>query len=216
MSRIRYGKTIASCAAVAVLAIFFTLVLTHTGRAKPRPAPRATSEVTLPNEVGREGIKPGNYATAINVHNPSLNATVILNKRAVVAPPEEPQTLQIPPSKFVTYSLGPGYAVEIDCEDIIGTLLDTSYTYPPTFIKGFVTIVTSAMPLDVVGVYTAEPPSVTIPGSNGATQKEIPGITLEMLSIAPQIELQEISTGPVKVYEYSAKFLCGEAVVPVT
>ena len=74
MFRIRYGKIIASCVALAVAALLVTVVLTHTGRAKPRPAPRPP--VTPPaNEVIREGIKPGNYATAINIHNPSLGGS---------------------------------------------------------------------------------------------------------------------------------------------
>jgi hypothetical protein len=218
MSRIRYGKTIASCAAVAILAIFFTLVLTHTGGAKPRPAPRPQVG-SLPNEVGREGIKPGNYATAINVHNPSLTATVTIDKRAVVAPPEQTPPQQVSPSAFQSYSLGPGYAVEVDCADITG-LLGGNIDLTSTFIKGFVTILTRMQPLDVVGVYSAEPPSVTISYTNAAgtstNETEIPGIALEMLDITPRIEvLGPVAVrAPIQVYEYSAKFLCGEAIPP--
>jgi hypothetical protein len=71
MFRIRYGKTIASCAALAVATHLVTLVLTHTGPAKPRPAPQPQ----ISTEVSREAIKPGNYATVINIHNPSLGGT---------------------------------------------------------------------------------------------------------------------------------------------
>lgn len=186
MSRMRYGKAIASCAALAAFALLFAIVLTHIGRAKPRAAPLPHPDgTTLANEVEREGIKPGNYATAINIHNPSLRTTVALYKRAVLAPPEQTPPQQIPPSAFQSYSLGPGYAVEVDCADIV-TLLSTTDPPPSGFIKGFVTILATA-PLDIVRVYSAEPPAVTIPNPSDTTQTEIPGITQEMLNIEPQV-----------------------------
>jgi hypothetical protein len=202
MFRLRHAKTIASCAALAVLALLLTLVLTHTGPAKPRPAPPTQSEVS------REAIKPGNYATAINIHDPSLGGDVVtLYKRAVLAQYEEND--QLPPSKFVKYSLGPGRAFEIDCVDIWQLL---NIPVPNThFTKGFVTIL-SRVPLDVVGVYSAEPPAVA--GVAGAPSS-IPGIALEMLPIAPRIEFLPRSAATDgtagQFIEYSAKFLCGEA-----
>jgi|SRR5208337_761315 len=195
MLRIRYAKTIASCAAVAGLALLLTLVLTHTGPAKPRPAP-------LPGIA--DPLSTGTYLTAINIHNPSFRETITLYKRAVLAPPES-DTTAYPPSAFHSYSLLPGYAVEIDCADIATLLNDTP---PPIFPKGFVTIL-SREPLDVVGVYTAEPPQTTI-----SSVSVIPGIGLKMLNIAPRIEFMPAGTlapgqGPTgRVYEYSAKFLC--------
>ena len=130
MFRIRYGKIIASCVALAVAALLVTVVLTHTGRAKPRPAPRPP--VTPPaNEVIREGIKPGNYATAINIHNPSLGGselntgggtpppprgTVTFYKKAVIAQYEGAGKLA--PSGWHGDSLYPDYAMEIDCTNI--------------------------------------------------------------------------------------------------
>jgi hypothetical protein len=152
----------------------------------------------------------GNYATAINVHNPSLTATVTLFKNAVQAPYEQSPPQLIPPSGFQTYSLQPGYAVEVDCADIVG-LLGGTIDAPLTFIKGFVTIVATG-PLDVVGVYSSEPPVET------ATPLTIPGIGLELLPVIPRIEFAPngVTTlapaGSVgRIFEYSAKFLCGEA-----
>jgi hypothetical protein len=206
MFRIRHAKTIASCAVLAVAALLFTLVLTHTGPAKPRPAPRPQ----ISTEVSREASKPGNYATAINIHNPSLlgGQPITIYKRAVLAPPEDADPL--PPSKFQKYSLHPSYAVEIDCEDI-HQLLTGKDDAISTFIKGFVTIL-SRDQLDVVGVYTAEPPQVP---ASANFPSVIPGIALEMLPIAGRLEfVPGGSLGPDqgpggRVYEYSAKFLCG-------
>ena len=114
--------------------------------------------------------------------------------------------------------LASDYAMEIDCTNIwefLGIGSGTPLTAP--FTKGFVVIL-ATLPLDVYGVYTAEPPAVSIPGIQGpppspppSPQTEIPGIALEMLPIAPQTEYY--SGGPVVprglYYEYSAKFLCG-------
>jgi hypothetical protein len=195
MFRVRYAKTIASCAALAVLALLFTLVLTHTGPAKPRPAPHPQIDI-LPLTVG-------NYATAINVHNPSLTGNpVTLYKRAVIAVSEPAAAAT--PYPFVTYSLPAGSAVEIDCTDITTTLITDT---PSGFVKGFVTILAVA-PLDVVGVYTAEPEPFTIESVN-----IVPGISLEMLNIVPHIESVPGGAGLAptgrRFYEYSAKFLCG-------
>ena len=76
-------------------------------------------------------------------------------------------------------------------------------------------VILATAPLDVYGVYTAEPPAVTIPdfSTSSTSQTVLPGIALEMLPIAPRIEyLYPFSAYPVPrgyYYEYSAKFLCG-------
>jgi hypothetical protein len=204
MFRIRYGKTVASFAAPCGLALLLTLVLTHTGPAKPRPAPQPQAAL----DVVDFAIRPGTYATAINIHNPSLGQTpVTLHKRAVVALGET--ATPVAPSAFQTYSLGAGYAVEVDCADIL-TLLNSSLVLSTGFVKGYVTIVATSQ-LDVVGVYTSEPPQVI---GNTNYPSVIPGIALEMLNIAPRIEFLGPATAvavPGTIYEYSAKFLCGNS-----
>ena len=195
MTRIRYGKTIASCAALAVFALLFTLVLTHAGGAKPRPAPSPQGPPPSP-EVARGAIVYGTYATAINIHNPSLRETLTLHKRAVEALEEDSR--QLPPSAFQTLTLGPGNAVEVDCEDINGLISPGATTNFSVFTKGFVTILATGA-LDVVGVYSGNPSA------------RADGITLEMLNIAPRIESGPPTSVavPGRFYEYSAKFLCG-------
>jgi len=122
---------------------------------------------------GKEGVQPGSYSTAINVHNPH-NDTVYLFKKAVIAQREDEPRGRI--SAFRKVRLAPDEAIEIDCIDIVRlfgaeqetgvtapsqqtqTVLQTTavrpLTSPISFIKGFVVIYTTA-PLDVVGVYTA-------------------------------------------------------------
>jgi len=109
-------------------------------------------------------VKPGNYFTAINVHNP--NSTLIsFQKKAVLLyradkppKPEEP----MPPGKLFQASLRDDWGLEIDCTDIRNQLLSGTAPGAPTFIKGWVVIeVTAAKnqmeprPLDVTAVYTS-------------------------------------------------------------
>ena len=104
-------------------------------------------------------VKPGNYATAINIHNYHLDQTANITKTAVIANPENAPSLgRISSSR--TISLPPGHAFEIDCSDIV-TLFGTSTPPLPPFIKGFVEL--RAPPtggnlplLSVTGVYTAQ------------------------------------------------------------
>jgi len=126
--------------------------------------------------LGGEGVQPGSYSTAINVHNPN-NDTVYLFKKAVIAQREDEPRGRI--SAFRKVALGSDEAIEIDCIDIVRffgsqqetgvtapsqqtqTLLQTTAVTPINslvkFIKGFVVIYATA-PLDVVGVYTASTP----------------------------------------------------------
>ncbi|HIE17393.1 MAG TPA: hypothetical protein EYP71_04280, partial [Dehalococcoidia bacterium] len=120
--------------------------------------------------LGGEGVRPGSYSTAINIHNPH-NYTVYLFKKAVVAQREDQPRGRI--SKFHRVKLGPNEAIEVDCIDIVRLLgvttvtpqqagvtttqLQTAAVSPLAsvikFLKGFVVIYATA-PLDVVGVYT--------------------------------------------------------------
>jgi hypothetical protein len=127
---------------------------------------------------GKEGVQPGSYSTAINVHNPH-NGRVYLYKKAVIANREDEERGRI--SDFHKVVLGPDEAIEIDCIDVYSLLgpepeeteevtqqPETGLTTAPSlqsssitpvsslvrFIKGFVVIYASA-PLDVVAVYTA-------------------------------------------------------------
>jgi hypothetical protein len=125
---------------------------------------------------GGEGVQPGSYSTAINIHNPH-NETIYLFKKAVIALREDEPRGRI--SAFHKVRLAPDEAIEIDCIDIKSLLGPTREETVPTapsqqtqtllqtsavsimeinrliyFIKGFVVIYATA-PLDVVGVYTA-------------------------------------------------------------
>ena len=130
-------------------------------------------------EAQREAVKPGNYATAINIHNPNQLATtaaINFTKHAVLALEED-----IPPQKpfpAVSETLPSDFAMEVDCANIF-TLLGSPTGL--TFWKGWLIIlVPSPSQLDVVGVYSSEPP----PPAAGAPPA---GMGLEVVPVAPRL-----------------------------
>ena len=109
-------------------------------------------------------VKPGNYFTTINVHNPN-NTLISFQKKAVLLyradkPPDIPEQ-PMPPSQLISVQLKDDWGLEIDCNDIRFKLLAGSVP-PPTFIEGWVVFEvkggqahqTDPMPLDVTAVYT--------------------------------------------------------------
>ncbi len=102
-------------------------------------------------------VKPGNYATAVNIHNFHQDQKAVIQKRAVIANPENQPPGQISPPRQVV--LGPSQAFEIDCSDIV-TLFGPLPAPLPPFIKGFVEL--RGLPpnpfptLRVTAVYTAQ------------------------------------------------------------
>ena len=92
---------------------------------------------------------PGNYFTAINVHN-AENTTITLRKQFTIGLPGE-QSGGHTEFRDDVVTLGPDDALEIDCKDDI--LRRTQGLCPSGFCKGFV-IIESFAELDVVAVYT--------------------------------------------------------------
>ena len=90
---------------------------------------------------------PGQYFTAINVHNP-FTRPVRFRWKIAIAPPG---VRGGPISGFFDAILKPDQALEIDCPDIF-----RRSPMQAELLKGFVVIV-SPLELDVVAVYTAQP-----------------------------------------------------------
>lgn len=111
-------------------------------------------QTTAPNPAvapSEPPVKPGNYATAVNVHNFHSTVDATLKKKAIVANPEsQPKG---PISGLAVDVLNPNQAEEIDCDDIV-KLLGPSLP-PGTFIKGFVEV-QSNFQLSVTAVYTSQ------------------------------------------------------------
>jgi hypothetical protein len=125
-------------------------------------------------------VRPGNYETSINIHNPEFPKTPpqpVLFAKKVVRVKREGEKPYFPPSQFRFESLDADFAEQIDCK-LIRSLLG-SPTGDDPFIEGFVVLIVIPNPLttphelDVVGVYTVDTPQG--------------GISLEMVPIAPRV-----------------------------
>jgi hypothetical protein len=102
-------------------------------------------------------VKPGNYATVINIHNFHRDITLSLFKKAVMSIPEVQLPQPSPTSPFQRETLNPNQAIEVDCTEIV-RLLSMIAPPPPLspFITGFVEIASPNLPLSVTAVYTAQ------------------------------------------------------------
>jgi hypothetical protein len=103
-------------------------------------------------------VAPGEYFTAINIHNPAVRGVAFRWKLAltrtdtlIIGVPPTPSPG--PTSPFVNADLGPDQSLEIDCRHIVPR---AQPLLPATsFFKGFVVIQPRTGELDVVAVYTA-------------------------------------------------------------
>lgn len=115
---------------------------------------------------GEPVVKPGNYATQIDLHNPHYNAVdvrkkfiLLVDNSAIVG--REPN--QRPPSAFDNIFLGPDWATLDDCVRI-WTLTHPGLPIPAQLPlnKGYVVFLTKEE-IDVDAIYTA-----LVPGNLGA------------------------------------------------
>jgi hypothetical protein len=129
---------------------------------------------TQPGAVGEPPVKPGNYATDINIHNYNYRDLKIHKKLlvlvgtpqpgAVVQPPfvlREPQVAR--PYKFMPIVLGPDYATMDDCNAIWQMAAQTGPPLQPGALTIGYLVILSQLDLDVDVVYTAEVPA-NVPG----------------------------------------------------
>jgi hypothetical protein len=132
-------------------------------------------------------VRPGHYATAINIHNPHPSERLSFRKKAVLlfagSKPEPTPTPEEPkkPGRLIqAEDLPPDGGMEIDCFDIRKVLLPDAPA-APTFIKGWVIIETYAhWPLDVEAVYTAHTFRDDQPEGFAMTMERIPGKTIPL------------------------------------
>ncbi len=110
-------------------------------------------------------VAPGEYFTAINVHNPNERGIAFKKKFAIALPGEHAGRV----SRFFDAKLGPDEAFEIDCPDIFRRTETTE-----GFLKGFAVLETP-QELDVVAVYTAA-------GATGRVE------TMELERVNPRVE----------------------------
>jgi len=111
---------------------------------------------------GEPIVKPGNYATELNIHNPAYKEVLLRKKFLVLVNVQQQVAIREPqqtrPVTVTKMTLGPDYAMMDDCNNL------WTITYPgvplpspmPVFI-GYLVIL-SPLELDVDAVYTANAP----------------------------------------------------------
>lgn len=142
-------------------------------------------------------VKPGNYQTAINLHNPN-GGFIAFRKKAIVMfqsdkPPTAPE-LPVRPFPFINKELAPNWGMEIDCDDIYKVLAvnpgppPNQAITPGAFAKGWViievpgNIFAAPRPFDVTAVYTGHGYGV----ANAGSQPPPEGFALDVESIVPK------------------------------
>ena len=99
------------------------------------------------NESIEEGVLPGVYGTAINVHNHFLDREVRYFKKFVQGFVNQ---VQGEPTGFEREDVLPNHALDVECLEILEKLGN------PNTATGFVVFLTRR-PLDITAVYTAGP-----------------------------------------------------------
>jgi hypothetical protein len=142
-------------------------------------------------EVPEGPVKPGDYQTLINIHNPNSVAAQFTKKAVLVfagnAPVQETQfETPMPPGSIVTPApLGPDFGMSIDCQDLRKVLLPGAPP-APTFVDGWVELL-SPVALDVEAVYTAHGFNLPAQGTPGLTRE---GFSIDTERVLPTAKVR--------------------------
>lgn len=166
------------------------------------------NNVNVPDHERVGPVKPGNYATDINIHNPNYifgKSTTprefpIFKKFVYLygwhegqQPGQQPEDFfwyyepdQAAPSHYLRMSIKPDYATMDDCEYIWHVAAEQKWDIAPAFTIGYLVII-SPYQLDVDAVYTAEVPGQGIDNQGisqqvvqvGATRINLPASVLQ-------------------------------------
>jgi len=113
------------------------------------------SDLESPQPYFKDAVAPGDYFTAINIHNPT-ESDISFRYKVVVAFSNNPPPPSMSVSEFSYRRLGPDGALEIDCPEITDIIRKIPFDPPLElkFAKGFV-VIESDIEIDVIAVYTA-------------------------------------------------------------
>lgn len=100
-------------------------------------------------------VAPGQYFTAVNVHNPGMKDIALRKKIALAFPNQKPG----PISKWIEAKMAPDQAFEVDCPEMYKIM----GVPPGRLLKGFL-VFESLAELDIVAVYTAAGPQNLVTG----------------------------------------------------
>jgi len=147
-----------------------------------------TQTIPTANPPAEPPVKVGNYATVVNIHNPSAQTIVLLKKVALSAPETYPQTKLIDPTKRFQDKLTSDHTMAVDCKEIVNLLRVNGTPPAGSFIEGFLVVdsyfsttgANKSAVLDVVAITTTSDISVTGAPSQVTSHRvvEVPGRSL--------------------------------------
>ena len=140
-------------------------------------------------------VKPGNYATEINIHNPqyligdapanlkiSKKLVILVGSRQVAGANPQPFAFREPelakPSRFVSFQMPPDTATMDDCQQIWKMAAQVGMPLAPNALTIGYLVVMAPKEIDVDAVYTS-----AVPGS--LTEKST-GIAIDVERITPK------------------------------
>jgi hypothetical protein len=134
-----------------------------------------------PGTPGEPIVKPGNYATEINIHNYNYKQLPLKKKVIVLVDPQNPTIGREPnavqPRAFADVSMGPDFGMFDDCNQIWSMVFPA--LAPPSPMPLFIgyLVVVSPLDLDIDAVYTANAPGTvgTTPTGISIDVNRVPG-----------------------------------------
>lgn len=129
--------------------------------------------VDPPGSVFR--ILPGQYATAISIHNPDSRPVALSKRIALTFPALTPPGSQQEPgavSDSIEHTLQPGESLMVDCQEMPGEFNFPVPPLAPPYVVGFL-VIDSDRSLDVTAAYTA--------GSTGAGGDLVRSLAVESI-----------------------------------
>ncbi len=98
-------------------------------------------------------VVPGQYATAVQIHNPSLSEVTLRRRLSLTFPNVASGPAPLPGlvSEWILTEIGPGESIEVDCGEIPEDFL-RGVKLPP-YVQGFL-VIQSRESLDVTAIHT--------------------------------------------------------------
>jgi len=143
---------------------------------------------------GEPTVKFGNYATDVNIYNPSITDAAIIGKQVIVlvykGTPQGREPRYQPPTGFDNITLPLGNATMDDCNRIAELIYGSPVPTPLPLTIGFL-IIQSTVDLDVTAVYTSQACSNWVVSP---TKLECLDATGRQQGVSNSIDVEQIKT----------------------
>jgi hypothetical protein len=152
------------------------------------------TQLPTPNLPGEPTVKPGNYATEINIHNIQFSQTRVIKSVVLVVDRGQPvgrEPEAQAPRGFVAVTMGARFAMMDDCNK----LWDMAFPggapppNPMPLIIGYLSIL-SPVEIDVDAVYTTQafrPTAADAPDAPGIDVEHIAGKRVSTAATSPEV-----------------------------